>query len=273
MSEQDEIQTEDTLVAPESQVPDVSEELASIRAEEASEAPVEEGEAEAEEPKEELAQEEAPQEPEQEPEQPQETEAERAQRFYELRQQQKQVTQKEISNKINQEYKPQPVDQLTQQFLDQGYDEFQATMLARDEVRNQREALNEQRAQIAELNAQIEVEAIQVMHEFPIFDPNSKEYDADFATKAGQLYERAANVQVDPRTGAVTQTSITPYTFYKSLADLRTASTATAQAKAQKAVQAQMAAVEPPTSSKPVTKSSDEDRQATGLERAFKEVV
>lgn len=211
-----------------------------------------------------------PETPDEKPAEPQETEAERNRRFYEERQQQK----RQVEQTIDQTYQPQPVDELTQHFIDQGYDEFQAQMLARDEVRNQRDQINEARTEVAELNMQIETEAVQVMHDFPVFNPGTPErpnplYDKDFADKASELYMKAANAVVDPRTGLVVQTSLTPYTFYKQLADMRNSGVSQAQVKAQKAAEQQMAAVAPPVSNAPVVNKSKEDEQADGLAAAL----
>lgn len=187
-----------------------------------------------------------------ESETPQETEAERSQRFYEMRQEQKR-SREQVEKAVNQNYQPQPVDQLTQHFVDQGYDEFQANMLAREEVRSQRESIAEARAEVAELNSKLVSESVQVMHDFPVFDPKSSEYDEGFAKLASDMYMRAANPVTDPKTGAIVQTNLMPHDFYKELHTMRTMSASKAEAKAKKAVSQQIASVSPQSSSAPIS--------------------
>src|ERR1044072_394318 len=231
---------------------------------------------------------EQPQEPEvpetpEQPEEPAKPEAkeepeadedlERRRRNYEQMQQRLQEKQrKEAEQQFNRAYQPQPVDELTKKYIDEGYDEFQAKMLANEERRDQQAQINQARTEVAELNMQIETESVQIMHEFPIFDPNSEEYKQDkgqFAKKAAELYHRAAGVQTDKKTGLVISAAVIPYDFYKDLAELRNAGLSQAQIKAQKAAEAQLAAAAPPMSSTARVNKSDEDAQADRLRAAF----
>lgn len=177
-----------------------------------------------------------------------------------------------IEQSIDRAYQPQLVDELTNAFIEQGYTQFEAEMLARDERRNQQSQIQEARTQIAELNMQVETEAIQVMHEFPVFDPNSDSYDKDFAGRASALYERAADVQYDPKTNVIVSSKITPYQFYKELAEMRDSGVSQASIKAQKAAEQQLAAVAPQSSAAPMVNESAEQKQASGLERALNDV-
>lgn len=194
-----------------------------------------------------------------------ETEAERNRRFYE----QRQTAKRQAEQAIDQTYQPQKEDELTRDFLDQGYDEFQAKMLAREEIRSQKEQISEARAEIAELNMQLNTESLQVLHDFPEFDDKSDKYDAEFTQKATELYRQAAQPVMDPRTGLIVKTNLTPYAFYKELHDMRERSTTTVQMKAQRAAEAQMAAVAPPASNPPIKTIAPEDKQASDLEAAL----
>jgi hypothetical protein len=233
---------------------------------EKEEAPADAPEQPAEEPKPEEAAEPTP-EPEKQ-EEPQESEAERNRRFYEMRQKAKQ----EAERAMDRTYQAQPVDELTKKYTDQGYDEFQARMLANDERREQQAAINTARTEVAELNMTIESEALQVMHEFPIFDPKSPDYDKAFADKASALYHQAAGVQRDEQTGLIINASQTPYSFYKDLAEMRNSGLSKAQMDAQRAAEQQMAAVTPPASIVVQRDKSPEDKQADALAAAFDKV-
>lgn len=219
----------------------------------------------AEEPKEDP---EAPKPEEETPVEDEETErkrhnAEMAQRRIQEREK------RQIEQTLSQAYQPQAADQLTQAFIEQGYNQFEAEMLARDERRSQQAQIQEARTQIAELNMQIETEAIQVMSDFPEFNPKSDTYDQDFATQASALYERTADVQTDPKTGVIVGSKITPYDFFKQLHDMRTSGMSRAQVQGQKAAEKQMAAVAPPTSAAPQTNVSKEEKEAKELNDAF----
>jgi hypothetical protein len=277
MSDQDEnnqvTPAEPVAPAEEGKELSLAEELAQANdktPDEEPEASVEEGaRPEEEQPKEPEA--EAPKEPEEptEPEEPVETEAERKQRFYEMRQQQKREQKELVEKSINQAYQPQPADELTKQFMEQGYSQFEAEMKADNERRNQAEQIREARSQITELNSRMNVESVQVMHDYPVFDPTSPDYDKDFADKASAMYARAAGVQTDPKTGLVVSANLTPYNFYKELEEVRGSGLTKAQVQGQRAAEQQMASVAPPTSSVPQIEKTSEDAQAERLRAAF----
>lgn len=202
---------------------------------------------------------------------PQETEAERNRKAYEMRQEEKRQRQ-QIERQMDNVYQPQPVDELTQAYIDQGYDERQAQMYARDDVRAQREQIAEARAQVAELNMQINSEAMQVLHEFPEFDPNSPKYDKEFAEMATQKWRRESGSQTDPRTGFVVQTNLMPYDFYKDLHDIHTMGNSRAQMTAQRNLEQQMNSVAPSTSTVVTKAKSKEDKEADELAEALRNV-
>jgi hypothetical protein len=202
-----------------------------------------------------------------------ETEAERNARFYALRQQEKAQTQTEVEKNIDDNYAPQSTDELKQKHLDAGRSEFEAEVLAREERRDQEAQLSQARAQLVELNANLNIDALRVIHEFPEFDEKSKEFDKDFTERARAMYQRVSGTQYDEKSGVVVHTNIKPYEFFKELHDLRTEGMSHAQAAAQRAAEQQMASVASPTSSPtPQAEPSAEDAQATRLENAFKNV-
>lgn len=196
------------------------------------------------------------QKPEPTPKEEQETEAERNRRYYEQRQEAKRQRQV-LEQQVSETYKPQPVDELTQHYIDQGYDEFQAQVLARDEVRTQKEQISEARAEVAELNLQINSEAMQVLHDFPEFDPGTPDkpnplYEKDLAERARARYEQYAKPVIDPRTGLIVQTNLTPYDFFKEEHQTWNSGRAKAEVKAQRNVEEQLASATPPSSSAPI---------------------
>lgn len=181
-------------------------------------------------------------------------------------------TRKSVEETVNATYQPQSVDELKQKYIDQGHDEFQATMLAREEVRDQESDISKARAERAELNANLAVEATEVLNTISWLNPKDKEsYDKASSDAAVDLYDqlcltRDTNTEVVgddgkpiPGTGQVIGASMTPKQFYGMLDKIRSSGTETARISAQKAAEEQLAAVAPPSSNnKQVDKSFDQ---------------
>lgn len=193
----------------------------------------------------------APDEPASDPEQapedapePKMTRAERAAYYREL----SQANSKQVEQAIDHAYQPQPVDELKEAYLDQGYSDAEATLLARDEVRSQREQIQEARADIAELNMTLTTEAMEVVNTIAWTNAqNAETYDRETTEAASRLYEQLA-VSKDPRTGQIVEAKLTPKQFYGLIDQIRSSGAAEAQLKGQKAAEQQLSAVAPPTS-------------------------
>lgn len=188
----------------------------------------------------------------------------------------KQTQAREIDRSIDQAYQPQPLDELTQAFLNQTneygeprYDQFQAEMLARETVREQRAQIAEARAEIRELNAGLQADAIDVVHDIPWLDKESTaNYDKDSAEIASDLYG-ALCVTRDPNSKQIIEARMSPKEFYGAIDKIRSAGSASAQLKAQKALEQQLASVAPQGSTAPSSPSSADDKQAASLSDAF----
>lgn len=181
-------------------------------------------------------------------------------------------TRKSVEETVNATYQPQSVDELKQKYIDQGNDEFQATMLAREEVRDQEADISKARAERAELNANLAVEATEVLNTIGWLNPKDKDnYDKDSSNAAVDLYDqlcltRDENTEVVgqdgkpiPGTGQVIGASMTPKQFYGMLDKIRSSGSETAKIAAQRAAEEQLAAVAPPSSNnKQVDKSFDQ---------------
>lgn len=114
---------------------------------------------------------------------------------------------------------------------------------------------------VADLNANLNIESLQVMQDFPVFDPDSSQYDKDLSARVRALYEKAAQPQVDKRTGLVLKSNLAPYEFYKAFADTHISSGAKSRVEGkiegQKAADKQLAAAETPSSTAPRTAKED----------------
>ena len=169
----------------------------------------------------------------------------------------------------------EPTDtEVKERLLEEGYTDAEATMLARDEVRSQREQINEARAEIAELNMSMATEAMEVVNTIDWLNSSNKEtYDEKSTELASQLYESLA-ITKDPRTGQIIEAKMTPAQFYHAINNIRNSGSAKAQLAAQKAAERQMASAAPPTSTAPpAANQSADDKQASNLEKALNSAV
>lgn len=171
----------------------------------------------------------------------------REQRAEYFKQQQAQ-NRKQIETAVDAAYQPQPVDELTEYYREQGYSDGEAAMLARDDVKEQRAQIAEAKAQISELNMTLATEAMEVVNTTPWLDSTNKAtYDEPSANAVSQLYEMLA-VEKDGNTGQIVNAKMTPKQFYSLMDQVRQSGAKEAGAKARKAAEAEMASVAPPTS-------------------------
>lgn len=158
-----------------------------------------------------------------------------------------------LQRAIEQGYQPATAEQL----MEQGMSESDAKFAALES----QVKLGDFSRQVAELNTTVESEAAQVLQDFPIFDPDSKDFNPQLSERVSELYEQAAGAQVDPRTNLLVGINVTPYHFFKTFAEMYQMASAKAQAdgqvKGQQAADEQMARVDPTPSAprKPAKKS------------------
>lgn len=132
---------------------------------------------------------------------------------------------------------------------------------ANAEIMRQEAEMREFNIHVADLNSTLNLEALQVMQDFPVFDPDSKDYDKDLSNRVRGLYEQAAQPKVDPRTGLVIQSNLPPYEFYKAFAETHQTSSAKSRVEGriegEKASDKNLAAAETPSSTAPRKKAED----------------
>lgn len=146
-------------------------------------------------------------------------------------------------------YAPQTADELIAGGID--------PTTARMEALEQRTQMAEFNAHVADLNANLNAEALQVMHDFPVFDPQSPQYDKNLAERATNVYTQAANQQVDPRTGLIVQSNALPYNIYKAFAEIHAMGSQNGKVSGQQAAEKMLAATEPTSSLAPKTPKED----------------
>lgn len=111
--------------------------------------------------------------------------------------------------------------------------------------------------QVSELNSTMNQEADAVLRDFPMFDPDSGGYNAEIAKRANQLYMHTAGMQTDPNTGLLISANVSPYDFYKTIAETYEVSSRAGQIKGQQANDKMRSAAEPQSSSAPKTPKVD----------------
>lgn len=140
-------------------------------------------------------------------------------------------------------YQPQTPEEL----VEQGYD----PAMARVEALEQRTQMAEYNAHVADLNANLNQQALEVLRDYPIFNPDAPEYDKALADRAEAVYRQAAQLQVDPRTGLTVAANALPYDIYKAFAETAQMGTQQGAVKGQEAAEKNLAAADTVSSSAP----------------------
>lgn len=175
------------------------------------------------------------------------TRRERAEYFNQERQLQQEKRQVEQS--IEQAYQPQDAQQLKEHFLSEGYSEAEATLLARDEVREQKATIAEAKAQIAEFNADLRVDTIEAQSKYDWMNPAKPDvYNKELHNYAADLF--AQGIILDERTGNIIDAKRTPSQVADIVNKIYESGVQKATVKAQRAAEQQMASVAPPSSTR-----------------------
>lgn len=160
---------------------------------------------------------------------------------------------KEIEQEIAKAYRTETIEELEEQGL--------SPEDAEKEILRQENEMLKFNTHVADLNNTLNIEALQVMQDFPVFDPDSSSYDKDLSERVRGLYERAAQTQIDEKTGLVISSNLPPYEFYKAFAETHQVSgeksRVQGQIDGQKAADKELAAAEVPSSTAPKTQKQD----------------
>lgn len=131
--------------------------------------------------------------------------------------QERQQTRQAVAKQIEDTYAPKSQDELYEEAINNGLTEEQAAYEARIQAVEARAEFREQQANIAELNSNMQAEAVNVLNDFPVFDPKSPDYDADFTNMVQQTYQTAARLQTDEN-GIVLSAELPLYDYHKQMA-------------------------------------------------------
>ncbi|HEX4774758.1 MAG TPA: hypothetical protein VH234_04545 [Candidatus Saccharimonadales bacterium] len=169
--------------------------------------------------------------------------------------QQRQRARTQVAQQIDQVYAPKSEEDLVNEGMDQ--------QSAQVEALRQEMLFKEQRTQIAELNATLRSEAVEAMHDMPVFDENSKNYDPAFTQQVQAAYLRASRLQADDN-GIVLNAELPLYDFYKSMYDIYERGNTQGATQQQQDAAAMLANVENPGGSSSTSKGEEslEDMEA-----------
>lgn len=189
----------------------------------------------------------------QEQETPKDDEAERRRQNEEYarrRIQERQRTKREVEQKLDQSYGPKTAEEL----VEEGMSEAQAQVEAlRQDMQYER-----QRTQIAELNASLQVEAVNVFNDFPVFKEGSPEYDPEFAQMVEQQYRQAARLETDDN-GIVINAEIPLYDYYENMARIYNRGSTKGQQQGQQVTDEMLARTDNPGGSSSTSRGNELD--------------
>lgn len=155
---------------------------------------------------------------------------------------------KEYIEKLHNEvYKPQSVEELV--------DEGLSPELA--EVRSLKQSLeiSDYNNKVVDAQVQLSNESASILSDYGIFNPDSPDFQPDLAASAAEALEKS--LIVDPNTGQIIGSHISPTQIYKPIADAYQKSIVRGQIQGQKATERMLASVDTPTSLTPKTPKTD----------------
>lgn len=145
-------------------------------------------------------------------------------------------------------YQPATEDEL----VDQGYEATDAKL----EALRQQVEMRDYNEKVAEAQLTIGSESQRVLDDFPIFNPDSDQYDKELAGEASELMQ--ANLIKDPNTDQVIGSNVSPYQLYKTLARASGISATKGQIKGQQDTEKMLANADT-SSAKTAATSSKKD--------------
>jgi DNA polymerase III gamma/tau subunit len=190
----------------------------------------------------------------------------------------RQRTRQAVEQQINQAYAPKTEEDL----VNEGYDPAQAQI----EALRQEMYYHQQKSQIAEMNAGLQSEAVNIANDFPIFrqflpgtertDPQTgyvtgtpnPEYDPEFTKMVQESYAQAARLQVDEN-NIILNAEVPLYDYYQRMATIYNRGTSRGQQQGQQEYQQMLSRSENPGGSS----STTNDNSLEALEERLGDMV
>ena len=132
-------------------------------------------------------------------------------------------------------------------------DQGMTPLEAKVEAMRQEREVEKYNSAVAEAQLTIGTESERVLRDFPIFNPDSTEYDKELGEEAAELLR--ANLVIDPNTNQVIGSNVSPYQLYKTLAKASGISAVKGQIQAQAATEKQLANADDSSAASPPSKA------------------
>lgn len=145
-----------------------------------------------------------------------------------------------------------------EELVEKGVDPIEARFQAQE----QKEALREYNTKVADLNQNINIESLQIMADFPMYNPGTAaepnpDFNENLSELAKETYNKAAGIEVDENTKLIVNANLMPYEVYKSFADAYAMGTQAGTIKGEQAADKNEAAADTPSSAAPKPKKTD----------------
>jgi len=127
---------------------------------------------------------------------------------------------------------------------------------AKVEAMRQAAAMDKYNNEVADTQLTLESESQRVLQDFPIFNQDSDSYDKELADEAAELLQ--ANLVIDPNSGQVIGSNVSPYQLYKTLARASGISETKGQIKGQEDAEKMLANTDTNSGVAPPAKPKDE---------------
>jgi hypothetical protein len=159
----------------------------------------------------------------------------------------------QIRTLVKDQYPTQTAEEIMEQ--DDTVDEDKAEILAL----KQRVEASDFSNHVVELNANINVDATTVLREYPEFDPNSDQYDKEFAEQTREGYFKRARVAFDETNTYIISAEEPLYEYYKEMAEIRRKAIDAGRTKGQQSKADMLSRVDSRPAAKPAPAKTEDD--------------
>lgn len=140
----------------------------------------------------------------------------------------------------------------------ENYNRLEAKLAAMEQAQE----VERYNTQVAEAQLTLTSEAQAALRDFPMFDSESPEYKPEIAAQVDQLL--AKQIILDPNTGQIVGSNVSPYELYKTIATASQVSSVKGQLEGQKATEKMQSRVDSASNAAPA-KSTENDDFLKGL--------
>ncbi len=175
-----------------------------------------------------------------------------AQRAWMERQRNKQA----VTQQLTEQYRPKSEQEFYDEIIEEGIDPQIAELQAQLKAQAEQNAYDKQVNEIAELTTNVRSDAANVLIDFPVFNPNSPEYDEEFTKEVDAAYDQAARLQTT-EDGTVLHAEVLPYEHYQRMARIYQRGTSRGVVQGQQEAAVTMSRTEPTGGTSATTKRTE----------------